>query len=195
MLFIHSAFPLYSFRFDILLQICFVTFASGCSDIFVNSPANRGKHILSLCWNALYCVYRFILSRYLFSFPSFGSNFWLFSSSCIVYFTCVGFSFLSQHAPTFYLCYIIFGCCHRFLICVSSLIFHLDFEFLFVFFWEHRFIHRLFSLLHKLVLLIAWCWLRCVLIICLFFLFFTFCLDGFPVLVSNRWLCSLLFFS
>ena len=62
-------------------------------------------------------VYCFILSRYLFSYPSFTCSFWFISSSCIVCFTCVDFSFPSRHVPTFSLCFIIFACC-RFRICI-----------------------------------------------------------------------------
>ena len=57
------------------------------------------------------------------------------SSSGIVIFTCVAFSFQSQRVPAFFLCFIIFACCRRFLICVSSRISQPGFEFLLVFFF------------------------------------------------------------
>ena len=72
--------------------------------------------------------------RYLFNLPSFAKTFWLISSCYIVIFSCGSFSFLSQHVPAFFLCFIIFACCNRFLICVSSRISDPGFEFMLVFF-------------------------------------------------------------
>ena len=47
---------------------------------------------------------------------------------------CVDFLFQSQHISAFFLYLRIFACCRRFLICVSSLISHSGFDFLFVLF-------------------------------------------------------------
>ena len=52
--------------------------------------------------NMLFRLYRFTLYRYPFSLPSFASTFWFISSSFIVLFTCVNFSFLFQHVPAFF---------------------------------------------------------------------------------------------
>ena len=56
----------------------------------------------SLFWNVLFCLYSFILSRYLFSHPFFASIFWFISSSFIVCFTRVAFFFFSKHVPSFF---------------------------------------------------------------------------------------------
>ena len=83
----------------------------------------------------LFCLYCFILSRYLFSPPSLVSIFWFIFTSCIDCFTCwMAFFFLSQHVPAHFLCLFFFACCRIFLICVSSRTSHPDFEFLFMFF-------------------------------------------------------------
>ena len=113
---------------------CFLVTRLLMSSCILDLLASR---IFSLFWNVFFCLYRFILSRYLFSLSSFASTFWFISSSCIVYFACyVAFLFSSKHIPAFFLCLIIFTCCRRFLFCVSSLISHPDFVFLFMFFWE-----------------------------------------------------------
>ena len=68
-----------------------------------------------------FCMYCFILSRYLFRILSFASNFSLISSSCFLCFTCL-FVFFG------------WGCGPSYLICVLSHLSHLGFEFLLVFF-------------------------------------------------------------
>ena len=69
-----------------------------------------------------------------FIFPSFDTNFFLICTGFVVCFNRWVFSFHLKIFPIFFLC-LIFACSRRFLICVSSLISHPDFEFLFVFFW------------------------------------------------------------
>ena len=69
--------------------------------------------------------YFFILSRYIFSLPSFVSTFWFIFSSCIVCFNCCAAFFL--FLPAFLLCLIMFACCRRLLICISSRISHSGF--------------------------------------------------------------------
>ena len=127
MLFIHSAFLL-----------CFLRCAIFCPQIalFPYHPVVG----LSSC-------NLFLLEDRIF-FHCFGS------SNCIVCFTYVAYSFLSQHVLEFFLCLIIFTCCRRFLICISSQISQPGFEFLLVFWEEPRFFHILISLLHRLVCLI-----------------------------------------
>ena len=73
-----------------------------------------------------------IQSRYHFSLPSFAIYFWFISSSLFNLFCYIFFS--SQDFPAFSLCVIIFACCRRFLLCVSSWIRYSGFEYLFVFF-------------------------------------------------------------
>ena len=77
------------------------------------------------------CLYCLILSRYLFSLPSFTSTFWCIASSCIVCSNRVALLFLSQHILAFFFCLRIFVCCRSFLICISSLIFPPGFQFLY----------------------------------------------------------------
>ena len=102
--------------------------------IFVLSPPTCWYNFFSLFWDIPFCLYCFILSRCLFSLPSFARTFWFISSSCIVYFNCVAFLFSPQHIPPFFLSLIIFVRGRKFLISISSLIFHPGFQFLFVFF-------------------------------------------------------------
>ena len=52
------------------------------------------------CPVLLHC---FILSPYVFSLPSVSKTFWLISSCCIVYFSCVALFFSSQHVPVLFL--------------------------------------------------------------------------------------------
>ena len=88
---------------------------------------------LSLFWNILLCLYCFILSRYLFSLPSFANTFWLFPQ--VVPFVLLVkfiFFFSSQVVSAFSLYFTFFACC-RFPISVSGRISHPGFEFLFVF--------------------------------------------------------------
>ena len=66
MLFIHSAFMLSTFCSDILLQNCFVSFASGCSFVFVHSLPTCSQIFLS-SWNILFCLYCLTLYRYFWS--------------------------------------------------------------------------------------------------------------------------------
>ena len=65
-------------------------------------------------------------------FLFFPRTFWFISSCCIVIFSCATFSFLSQHLPAFFFCFIIFTSFCRFLICVFSRISYPGFDFLFV---------------------------------------------------------------
>ena len=126
----------------------------------------------------VYFRFRFIFEFWLFFYVANPFDFSIFSSFpyfapkfYIVCFTCVAFCFSSQYVPAFFLCFIICACC-RFLICISSRISYSGFEFLFMFFGEHYFFHRLISLLHRLFRLIQWYFsLGYVLIILLFFHF------------------------
>ena len=70
--------------------------------------------------------------RFLFILPSFASNYWFISSSCIGCSNRVALFFSSQHIFAFYFGFRIFACCRNFLICVFSLISHPGFEFFFV---------------------------------------------------------------
>ena len=79
----------------------------------------------------LYC---FTLCRYLFNLPSFASTFWLISSSSIVIFSCVAFSFLFLHIPSSYLCFIILACFRRFFYLRFQSNFPSGFDFFFVLF-------------------------------------------------------------
>ena len=75
----------------IWLLVCFRVI---CSHLWVE--------FFSLFWNVLCCLNCFTLYRYLFNLPSFASTFWYISSSCIIIFTCVAFSFrhyMSQRLP------------------------------------------------------------------------------------------------
>ena len=114
--------------------------------------------ISSLFWNVLFCLHCFTLYRYLFNLPSFASIFWFISLSFIVIFLMLLFPFCLKRFLRFFVCFIIFACCQRFLICLSSRISHPGFEFMFVLFLgEPRFFfHRLISLRHRLVCLIPW---------------------------------------
>ena len=102
-LLIHSAFLLCSLRSYIFLQNCFVSLSSSWWYAFVQSAPYFLVELFSLFWNILFYLYCLILSRYLFSLPSFVSTFWFISSSCIVCFTCwIAFFFSSQHVPAFF---------------------------------------------------------------------------------------------
>ena len=108
-----------------------------------------------------FCLYYSTLCRYLFHLPSFTSNFWLISSSCIVFFFSSCLSFLSLHIPclSFYhlssfLCFIILTCFRRFFYLRFSRISHPGFDFFFVLLRESQFSHKLISLPHRLVHLI-----------------------------------------
>ena len=82
----------------------------------------------------LFCLFCFTLYRYLFNLPSFASTFWFISSSCIVIFPYVAFSFLSRRVPASFLCFIILACFCRFFIWVFSWISHPSFDFFFMIF-------------------------------------------------------------
>ena len=83
------------------------------------------------CFGMSYFVpYYFTFRWYLFNLPSFASTFWFISSSCIVNFLCVAFSFLSLHVPVSFL----FGMFSYIFFRVSSRISPLGFEFFFVLF-------------------------------------------------------------
>ena len=147
-LFIDSAFSLWSLCSHILLQNLFATLISRCWCIFINYPSTCWKNFVSLIWNVLFCLYCLALSLYLFSLPSFVSNFWFISLSCISCSNPAAFLCLSEH--------FMFFTCRRFLTCVSKLISpHLEFfslcscppE-------ELRFFHWLISLLRSLI---PWC--------------------------------------
>ena len=149
MLLIHLVFLSCSLDCHILLQNCSASLASSCWYAFVSSPSSCWLNFLSLFRNVLFCLYCFTLSWYLFNLPSFASSFWFISSSCIVIFSCVAFSFLYQYIPAFFLCLIIFACFCRFLSAFSV-------EFPIQIFCLHslrepRFSHKLISLLHRLV--------------------------------------------
>ena len=90
--------------------------------------------ISSLCYFGMFwfvCI--FILSRNLFSLPSFARTFLFISSSCIFRFNCVAFLF----HPNIYVT--AFSFCRRFLICVFGQISHPRGDFCFCSFKEHRY--------------------------------------------------------
>ena len=132
--------PLVLFRVFLTLFTCYLSIRLFCYILFVTIfcskivwfPCYPVVGIFSsLFWNVLFCLCCFILSRYLLNFPFLASTFWFISSSCIVCFDCVLSVFSSLHVPEFFFCLILFACCRRFLICISSLISHPAFEFLF----------------------------------------------------------------
>ena len=66
----------------------------------------------SLFWNILFCLYFFILSRYLFNLPSLACTFCFFSSSCIVISICVAFFlFVSTYSRVYYYYYYYYYYC------------------------------------------------------------------------------------
>ena len=134
MLLIHSAFLLCSLGCIILLKNCSASLASVCWYAFVSSPPTCWYSFLSLFLNVLFCQYCFTLSRDLFNdHQYFLICFLKFNCFVFLFYLCYFFLF-SQHVPAFFLCFIIFACFHRFLICFSSRISHQDFEFLLVLF-------------------------------------------------------------
>ena len=152
MLLIHLFFLLFSLSSPILLQIYFVSCHQVVGMCLCIIPLYSGK-IVSLLWTILFCLYCFLQSRYLFSLPSFASTFWFISSSCIVCFTCVAFTFLCQR--TFSIL--------SFLLVVLDFLsaFPVEFPIQVVCFCscsfeEHRFYNRLISFLHRLVRLVPW---------------------------------------
>ena len=152
MLFIHSAFLLWSLRSHILVQNCFASLAFGCWYVFAPSPLTSWYNFLSLFWNVQFCLYYLILSWYLFSLRSFASTF-----CCIVSSIRVALLFSSQHILAFSYNPSIFACYRIFLICLSSEISHPGFKCLFVFLKEPQFFRRLVFLQHRLIRLISWC--------------------------------------
>ena len=87
-------------------------------------------NFLTVFWNILFYLYCLVLSRYLFSLPSFASTFWLISLSCIFHSSCHASSASSEYI--FFLYFSIFTCCRSFLICDFNLSSHTGFDFLFV---------------------------------------------------------------
>ena len=95
-LLINSAFFLCSLGGHILLQNCSVSLASGCWYVFMSSPTTCWYNFLSLFCHGLLCLYCFTLCLYFLNLPPFSSIFWFISSSCIIIFSYVAFSFLSS---------------------------------------------------------------------------------------------------
>ena len=99
-------------------------------------PQLVGRIFLCCFWMSCFVCIVLPIVVFFLNLPSFASTFWFISSSCIVFFPCVAYSFLSEHVPAFFLCFIIFARFRGFLIRVSSRIFHPGFDFLFVVFKE-----------------------------------------------------------
>ena len=87
-LFVFYALLLCSFCSHILLRNNIVSFAFDCWFVLVHFPPTCKLNILSLFWNALFCLYRFTLSQYLLSLCFFTNIFWFMSSSYIVCLVC-----------------------------------------------------------------------------------------------------------
>ena len=108
--------------------------------VFVPSPLLVGRFFLTVfecpIFSALF--YPVSISFRSSFFPSLISG--LFPQVVLSFLLLLPF-LLSQHVPVFFLCFIIFACGRRFLICVSSRISHLGFEFLSVFLEEPRPFH------------------------------------------------------
>ena len=123
------------FCYDLSVPIfCFkIVLLPSNSVAFVYSPPTCQKNFLSLFWNVLFCLYWLVLSWYLFSLPSLANTFWFITSVCIFGSNCVAFLLSSYHILMFFFYLSIFAYCRRFLICVSNLISHQGFDFLFVF--------------------------------------------------------------
>ena len=104
MLFTHSAFFLMfsSFLYFAPKLICFLVIRSLVSSY--NLPLLAGR-IFLVVLDRLFCLNCFTLSRNLFSIPSFATTFWFISSSCIVYFSWVAFSFFVSCSSIFLLFY------------------------------------------------------------------------------------------
>ena len=152
MLFIHSAFLLCSLRSYICSKIVLFPYHTVVGMCWCIHPLLADR-IFFLCFGMSCFVCIVLFCRYLFSLPSFASNFWFISFFCIVCFYFLScFFFSSQHVPAFFFCFIFFAYSRRFVINVSSQISHLDFEFLFVFFRR-----TLISLQYRLVCLIPLC--------------------------------------
>ena len=151
-LFIHSAFSAFVFSqpyfspqsfgfFCIWLLVCFCVISSQLLIKFFFFVVLKYPVLsVTLCW-------------YLFNLPSFANTFWFISLSWTVIFPCVDFSFLFQHIPAFFFCFIILACFRRFF---SA--FPIEFRtMVFIFsscFLRSSFSHKLSSPLHRLVYLI-----------------------------------------
>ena len=127
--------------------------SSGCWYLLMHSPL---AELFSL-FRMSFFLYCFILSRCLFSLPSFAITFWFIFSSCIVCFAYVPFSF----RPNTFMCS---SSVLSFLLMVVDLLsaFPVEFPIQVLSFHscnlvEHWVYQRLISLLHSLVHLIPWC--------------------------------------
>ena len=193
--FLHVVYPIIIFlwylRSHILLQHFFPSLVSGCWYVFALSHPTCRENLLSLFWNVLFWMYCLMLSQHLFTFPSFASTFWLIASSFIFCFNCVAFLSISKHILMFCSCLCIFARCRRLIICVSNLISHPGFDFLFEFFGVALiFPHTYFSValiksFNSVIFLVGICVKS--------FISFIFSIDCFPVLVPERRQCSFLF--
>ena len=108
-------------------------------------------------WKMLFCLYCLILFQCLLSLPSFACIFGFISSSCIVSFSVI-FFYLFVHCIIslgIFSFFSTFASCYSFFICLSNLISHLDFVFLFKFFWGIPF-NWFILILHRLVRLVCW---------------------------------------
>ena len=80
-------------------------FCTFCWYVFEHSPFIAGRiifHCFGMC--SFFFLYCLIQSPYLFSLPSFASNFRYISSNCIVCFNCCfDFSFSPKHIPFLFL--------------------------------------------------------------------------------------------
>ena len=181
MLLIHSALMLRFLGYYILFQNCFVCLSFTCWYVSVYSPRYAlVEFFFRSFWYALYFSALFILSRYIFSLPSFTCIVWFISLSCIVYFYLCCFFLCClkiQRSSLVLSCLLVV----KFLVCVSNRKSNPGFEFQFLFFIETPIFYRAILFLHKLVRLFPWCTLNNVFIIRLFFqvLFFLFSSLGF----------------
>ena len=165
-------FLLYSFCFDILLQNSFASFLFGCWFIFVDKTRLcrnffryfKMSYFVFIAWT---CFGIFQVS--LLPLGSFDLSFQVvLLDSSAVFFV---FSFKQISACFSFL--ITFDRCRSFFTCSSNRTWHPGLYFSSGYFGEHRFYHRLISLLHKLTCLIQWwCPLGYLVIICLFFFYF-----------------------
>ena len=134
MLFIDSEFLLCHIRFHILLQKCFVSFASVCWLVLVYSPPTCLKNFHLLFLKFLFYLYCLTLSRYLLNLPPFTNIFWLISSSSVVrHVSSRFFVFAFCLVPVCFTFFSSFASDRSFFSCFSGLISHPDFVFLFGF--------------------------------------------------------------
>ena len=130
------------------------SFSFFCIRLFVYFSV-ISKLLIEFSFIDLFCLYCFTFCRYLSNLPSFASTFWFISSSCIVSFSSVFFSFLCLIIPLSFLCIIILPWfCRFFKIFFCSRNFHPGFDFSFVLFEGFLFSRKLISILDKLVHLI-----------------------------------------